>query len=560
LTLSAWEAFEEDQECVRSKLQEGFIDFLEVVSRVVETQFFQELIGSGDLERLAMTYPSPRRKHDVPLWIYVATQLTLRLHGASGFSSLPYILHCGGLRDALEAGQVQRRGSAECGERYLEFKGYNHKNSYARRTPCDHDFVRKLAKSTEPRELEAWLGRDVARYLGSLGVYEEEGIFALDGSYLFVPDNPAYEGSKLAFFDEHNHPVSKDEEMQLSAGQKKRCCFRRYYRMASLVHTNRRQEFLLFVGARLLRQEGHEVKALLPLVEDFIVATKKGTMKLLLLDRGFIDGHAIGQIKGVHGVDVVIPLRAGMTITDEAWRLSSLDGKPWDTWTPPPKPPLVHPPQRPEAIRKAEERRQRTLAEKKARRLAPPRELVRIEIKTIPRISIWDECPVPLDVVLMREHFTDGSVSSWGLMTTRQVENPWEIRELYRVRTASEEGWRQTKCYWDLTGFRSRSMALITSQVIFVLLAYTLLQVFLLRSERRELAKQTKQRLLAQLLPEGEQVAVYWQNRVGYFGIKEYSDILLNLPEGPRRRLQGTIRRLKKIQSEAPTLPRRPTI
>ncbi len=185
---------------------------------------------------------------------------------------------------------------------------------------------------------------------------------------------------------------------------------------------------------------------------------------------------------------------------------------------------------------------------------------MRIEIKTIPHISIWDECPVPLDVVLMREHFTDGSVSSWGLMTTRQVENPWEIRELYRARTACEEGWRQTKCYWDLTGFRSRSMSLITSQVIFVLLAYTLLEVFLLRSERRELAKQTKQRLLAQLLPEGEQVAVYWQNRVGYFGIKEYSDILLNLREGPRRRLQGTIRRLKKIQSETPTLPRRPTI
>ena len=559
MTFSSWEAFEEDQECVRSKLQEGSIDFLEVVSRVVETQFFQELIGSGDLERLASTSPSPRRTHDVPLWVYVATQLTLRLHGASGFSSLPYILHCGGLRDALEAGQVQRRANSESGERYLEFKGYNRKNSYARRTPCDHDFVRKLARSTEPQALEAWFGSDVARYLGSLGVYEQEGIFAVDGSYLFVPDNPGYEGSKRAVFDEHNHPVSKDEQAKLSLAQQKRCAWRRYYRMASLVHTNRRQEFLLFAGARLLRQEGHEVKALLPLVEDFVAATSKGTMKLLLLDRGFINGQAIGQIKEKHGVDVVIPLRAGMTITQEAWRLAECDGKPWDTWTPPPKPPLVHPPQRPEAIRKAEESRQRTLAEKKAQLLVAPRELVGMEIKTIPRISIWDECPVPLDVVLMRERFNDGTVSAWGLMTTRQVENPWEIRELYHARTACEEGWRQTKCYWDLTGFRSRSMSLVTSQVIFVLLAYTLLEVFLLRSQRGDMAKQTRARLLAQLLPAGEQVAVYWQNRVGYFGIKEYSDILLNLREGPRRRLQGTIRRLKKVQFEAPELPHRPT-
>ena len=96
-----WNAFQEDRDFVLENLQAGNLDHLEVVSRVVETQFFQEFIGSGALAKLAETYPTPRQKEEVPLWIYLATQLTLRLHGASGFASLPYILHCGGLRDAL---------------------------------------------------------------------------------------------------------------------------------------------------------------------------------------------------------------------------------------------------------------------------------------------------------------------------------------------------------------------------------------------------------------------------------------------------------------------------
>ena len=121
--MSSWEAFEEDQEFVREKLEEGFLDHLEVVSRVVETQFFQSFIGSGDMERLAATYPSPRQKHDVPLWVYLSSQITLRLHGARGFSSLPYILHCGGLRDALERGQAERKTDPDSGERHHDFRG-----------------------------------------------------------------------------------------------------------------------------------------------------------------------------------------------------------------------------------------------------------------------------------------------------------------------------------------------------------------------------------------------------------------------------------------------------
>ena len=278
-------------------------------------------------------------------------------------------------------------------------------------------------------------------------------------------------------------------------------------------------------------------------------------MKLLILDRGFIDGKSIGTIKEKHGIDVLIPLKAKMEITTDAWRLSEVDGKPWLSWEPPAKKAPVDPPQRPESIRRAEKNRQETIARKKKESGVEEKpRLERVEFKVIPMMELWQECKVPLDVVLMREYMSDGTSSEWGLMTTRQVDNPVKIRQLYHVRSACEEGWRQrqTKCYWDLTGFRSPRFSLVVNQIIFVLMAYTLLEVFLIKSDRGELTKSTRKRLLAELLPDGEKVAVYYANRVGYFSVMEYTDIILNLREGPRRRLAGKVKRLRKSQLTPP--------
>jgi len=556
----SWNAFEEDKPLVLEKLQEGFIDHMEVVSRVTETQFFQRFLGSGDLARLAATFPTPRKKEEVPLWLYLSNQITLRLHGSPGYSSLPYVLHCGGLREALGESQVEIKEDPETHARRLVFQGFNRKNHYARTTPCDQDFVRKLARATEPELLEYWYGIEVARYFKDQRAYDEEGIFIIDGSYLFVPDNEHYEKSKVAVFDEHNHPISKEEEQKLPPSQRRRCRPRRYYQMVSLSHTNRTKDFLLYAGAKVLPGKGHEVHELVPLVDDFVSAVGRGVMRTLLVDRGFIDGESIGRIKREHGVDVIVPLKAKMDITAEAWKLAEVDGQPWQVWQPPERVKPPDPPQRPESIRRAEKKRQETVAgKKKEAGVKPMPRLVRIEYKAIPRIELWKECPVPLDVVLLREHFSDGTSSQWGLMTTREVYDPLEIRDLYALRPSCEEGWRQTKCYWDLSGFRSCSFPLIVSQVIFVLLSYSLLQLFLIQSDRGELAKVTRDRLLQELLPDGDKVAIYFQNHVGYFSLIEYSTILLNLAEGARRRLQGTVRRLHKAQLEPPALPDRPT-
>jgi hypothetical protein len=84
--------FENNKPYVIDEFREGRFDYIELASDVAETKFFQFLFGEGIVERLARDYPSPRRRHYVPLWMYVSSQLSLRLHGSHSFHS--YREHC----------------------------------------------------------------------------------------------------------------------------------------------------------------------------------------------------------------------------------------------------------------------------------------------------------------------------------------------------------------------------------------------------------------------------------------------------------------------------------
>ena len=95
-----WYAFQEDKRYVTEALQKGNFDYMEIIGMVEEMRFFQELLEGGSLERLASEYPTPRVKEEVPLWLYLASELTLRLHGARGFGGIrtSYIAVGSGMR------------------------------------------------------------------------------------------------------------------------------------------------------------------------------------------------------------------------------------------------------------------------------------------------------------------------------------------------------------------------------------------------------------------------------------------------------------------------------
>ena len=76
------DAFVEDKEYVIEQFKAGRFDYLEVAGKVVEADLFRFFLNGGHFDRLAGSYPTPRRNLDVPLWVYLSSRITLRLHGA----------------------------------------------------------------------------------------------------------------------------------------------------------------------------------------------------------------------------------------------------------------------------------------------------------------------------------------------------------------------------------------------------------------------------------------------------------------------------------------------
>ena len=92
--------FERNDAFVVEAFRRGEFDYLEGVGEVSEADFFRAIPAKKVLEKLAATYPSPCQKHDVPLWVYIAGDISMRFHGVHQFNASPYVIRSGGMINA----------------------------------------------------------------------------------------------------------------------------------------------------------------------------------------------------------------------------------------------------------------------------------------------------------------------------------------------------------------------------------------------------------------------------------------------------------------------------
>lgn len=545
-------AFEFDRNFVIEALCRGEVDYVENVSEAAEADFFRHLLGRDVLARLAESYPTPRKKEEVPVWLYLASQITLKLHDAS-YHAFPYVLRSGGLITALGPTVGRKAAHPDTHDVTLACTGFNDKNDYDRQTPCDQDFLRKFARDTDASRLQSWFNREVPRCLRALKLFDAEGLFLGDASYLFVPDNEKYEQSVKLLFDEHNHPVDP-KQVDLCD---KRYQWRRCYKMVSLIHVNRDLNLFLTVAARIVPGNDHECPILYPLVDGFVKAVGPGCMKILVVDRGLIDGPNMGRLKTAHQIDTVVPLRKNMNAYQDMMGLTRLKDFVWEPYpTQRSKPAKQVGRPKPPTIVKRELKRQQTLAAKKG--LPPPQSLPVSALPPPPPpqpqtllgmargVTSWTDCTVPLTAVVSREIDAEGKTDHWVLATTSSSFTAAYTRSTYGLRTSIEERHRQYKCFWDLAGMPSRKFSLVVNQVLFVLLAYTLLQAHLWLRHRQQMTSRTRERTLQFLNPTVELVAVYYQQRFCLLSLAEFAVILLEVEETARAKLLPKMKQLQR--------------
>jgi len=543
--------YEQNRPYVIEKFHNGHFDYIDVVQEVAQRDFFRYVASTLLLQRLAESYPWPRSKEEVPTWFYIAADMAMRLHGNHAFHGFPWVVSTGGMLAAFGPKLGTKNIDKKTGKLRIECEGFNAKNDYPRQTPCDPDFLRKIAKDTEADKLMGWFNGPVQKIFRRHRYFDKAGIFMGDGSYIFVPDNENYEGSVKMLFDEHNHPVGEKQAKKMSAAQLKKCQWRRCYKMISLLHTNENGDFFLYAGMRIVPGNAHECPVLWEMVDEFVSVMGKGVMKDLILDRGFLDGEAIAKVKTKYGIDVTIGVKRNMNVFEDALGLVNLPAVQWESYTrersAPPVPFERHysDAPRPEHIEKREAARQRTLDEQRAAGERPPvKEPEQIMMTRIKDLTTWSSCSVPLDLVVCRDSQDESLDEAWGILSTARDElHAVPAAKRYHLRIHIEERHRHLKCFWDLAEFTSPCFDLVVNQIVFTALTYSLLQQQILRQARKALNKASKSRMMEELAPVSDAVIVYTDHYYAVFDKLDYTDMVLDVPESARDKLRELIRR-----------------
>lgn len=533
------ELIEPHPQRVLEAFRQGDFDGLEILGQADEKAFFELCFREKLLAALAESMPTARKKEEVPKWFVLAANLSLKLHGEQAFLAWDRVVRCGGLLSALDPALATKHLDRERGEVVLGCVGFNDKNQYDRQTPCDQDMLRKYVKDVPAAQWLAWFNGAVQEIFQRYGFFDPEGVFIGDGSYLFVPDNPAYEGSVVMWFDEHNHPVTYEE---LSPAERKKAHRERCYKLVSLLHL--RGPSYVYAAVAVVPGNRHELPVLYQLVHEFVQRVGPGVMKKLILDRGFIDGARIAYCKTALGVDVLIPLKKNMDLWKDAWALA--ERSPWQPWILP-EPAAAPPPPRPALIERRERKRQATLKDRKAQLPAPDPATVVIARELCPLKGFqWAEARVPLNVVVMRETYANGQREGWALLSTEDFVDPGQPPRDYRRRTTIEERHRHLKCFYDLTDFHSRSFNAVAAQIVFVLLSYTLRQWQLWKSQQEQLSGLHPDRIQRLLNLEHQFVAIYHQHAYVQLPLLSFTREVLELEPSARERALKQIRRLER--------------
>lgn len=230
-----------------------------------------------------------------------------------------------------------------------------------------------------------------------------------------------------------------------------------------------------------------------------------GAIHHLLVDRGFIDGQWLSELKA-QGIDTVIGLRENMELYQDMLGLCHLDDARWIK-APPPRLHDGHTPQR---------------------ALCPLAEL-----------NTWAACTVPLQGLVIRDTYPD-RVQYQCLVTTDLTLTPQQVHRYARDRWSIEESFMDLTRYWRLDQLGSCRPAVARAQLHFLLLAYTLLHLYALEADAQERIPTPRPRLLP-----GREITAYFGNHYAILWPSELVTIILDHHEawaGNREQLLAALR------------------
>lgn len=478
------EVLQENKRKVVEEFNEGKVTYIDLSSWTFTDRFMAFLLSIEFFGYAGRTYPSPRVKEEVPRWVLICCALQMKLHTTSSFSRLPGILGSGAILARLGYNVADTPGG-----------GFNQKNRTDRTCPLDQDSVRKFYKDGAPQRYRNWYNTDMPSFFRRHRGFDKQGIFVLDQTHLVVPDNPHYVDVARMPVDEHGQRIDMSN---MSDEQQRAVRYRPCYALSELLHVFSDEPGYIVAGYHLDKGNTDELPQGRYLVDRFVKAVGPGVLQLLIVDRGYIDGAFISDIKKRHKADVMVPLKVSMDVLTDAIRLAESDLKAHDGWM----------------VYKRYEHQGIPFVE---------------EVCLIDNPGIWEECTVELYVSLMRISSNGTILRHWGLATTYKPSSPVQAFETYAKRTSIEERHKQFKQSWNIAKFSSPDRSLVESHVLFTLLTYSLVQLYLSKQHLAELADKTIASLRQDERLGKDSVVIYGRRNFAVFDLDEYTHIVAHL-------------------------------
>lgn len=500
------EVYAQDNQAVIDRLKHGEVDYADLSQWSFADEFMAFVLQLGFLEFADKTYPNPRKKNLVPVWFLIASQLVLRLHNERAYSHLKYFLNAGSILTKIGF-NTSASGVV----------GFNDLNKYERRTAIHHDAARKFFRDADPAEIRNWYNETFQGWMRARKVYDAKGLFVLDQSHLVVPDNPNYQDAVRMPVDEHGQRY-KDLET-LTEEQKKALVYHPCYTISCLLHINTDGELFHFSGYGFGPGNEDELVQAEDLVPQFC-KRNPGTMKELIVDRGYIDGAWVGRIKKTYGADVLVPLKKSMSDFQDAFAIANRMNQ-WVT----------------------------TELEKDA-----AGEVIKKTVTThVGEMDLWQGCPLKLNVYASKTETWSSEKNAWAyrdwaLASTKPYPSEKAAIERYALRDHVEERFRQLKCFWNISKWPSPERSLLECQVCFILTTYSLLQLYLRRHDLQQLTRRAIQTLRQEESLGKDAMLVYAGEHFGVLRPDDYSLILLDLEPEPREKLKAAFEKQREVR------------
>jgi Transposase DDE domain len=325
--------------------------------------------------------------------------------------------------------------------------GPMHKNTLA-------DALDKLTAEELERVLNGTARRLVARGFFA----KSKGCFALDASDLPTP--PTYTGRGMV--TQTHKKLTKDQQVVEIAEH----VFGFQVFVVYEVHLR------LIVAAKVVPIQERETRHTLDLVRQAMGNLGPDILRILLVDRGFLDGADLWTLKHTWGIDFVVPSKATMHVTRDAQALARQEA---DSE-------LIFPAHRDGILKYGTDGRERWEGQVTVVGVASLTSFDQYgDADHAQRANRKDFVGNPLGALVVLRW--QGEASSPGeekvFLTSLPVSSPLMILDLYDLRSLIENtAFRELKQGWGLENYPKKTEEAVRAHVVLTLLTFTLAHAF----------------------------------------------------------------------------------